>query len=153
MSSGSALAVGTGFIELFRGVGQLMGVAISSAFFQFVLDRELRARITGEHAAEYILRIRHSTKLVSHLEPHVQRAARDSYAIALRYVFLYAAACSLIAFILRLLLPELSLDEPLETRAPPTSAASADSESAIDQCEGAVADLQPTLPRMRRLST
>ncbi|KAH7335239.1 MFS general substrate transporter [Rhizoctonia solani] len=98
----SQLAVGTGFTQLFRGVGQVLGVALSSAFFQSVLDRELRSRITGENADEWILRIRHSSKLVGKLEPHLQRAARDSYSTALRYVFLYAAACSLISFILRL---------------------------------------------------
>ncbi|KAG8729157.1 hypothetical protein FRC12_021221, partial [Ceratobasidium sp. 428] len=98
----SALAVGTGFTQLFRGVGQVMGVAVSSAFFQSILDKQLRARITGEGADELILRIRHSSKLVASLEPHVQRAARDSYGRALGSVFLYAATCSLVSFTLRL---------------------------------------------------
>ena len=41
---------------------------------------------------QLILRIRHSTKLVASLDPHNQRITRDSY----------AAACSLVSFLLRL---------------------------------------------------
>ncbi|KAB5594833.1 MFS transporter [Ceratobasidium theobromae] len=141
----SVLAVGTGFTELFRGVGQILGVAVSSAFFQSILDRELRARIKGENADEYVLRIRHSTKLVAHLEPHIQRAARDSYAITLKAVFLYAAACSLISFLIRLRLPELSLDQPEETSGPSTRAATIGSnENTIEEDEDEVAHLRPT---------
>ncbi|CEL61791.1 Vacuolar membrane amino acid uptake transporter fnx2 OS=Schizosaccharomyces pombe (strain 972 / ATCC 24843) GN=fnx2 PE=3 SV=1 [Rhizoctonia solani AG-1 IB] len=151
----SQLAVGTGFTQLYRGVGQVLGVAVSSAFFQSVLDRELRSRITGEDANEWVLRIRHSSKLVVSLEPHLQRAARDSYGEALRYVFLYAAACSLISFILRLWLPELSLDDPSETPAPPSPATSnLSNESAIDDVEDTLPAIRPTLRiRVRRLST
>lgn len=151
----SALAVGTGFTQLFRGVGQVLGVAVSSAFFQSILDKQLREQITGEGAAELILRIRHSTKLVASLDPHNQRIARDSYAAALRSVFLYAAACSLVSFVLRLWLPELSLDQGPDTSTVPTRAASvASNESAIDEREDAIADLRPIpRPRTRRLST
>ena len=63
------MAVGTGFGQLFRGVGQVRvsgqvfglfssysakvgGVAISSAIFQSVLDSELRRRIHGPNADE-----------------------------------------------------------------------------------------------------
>ncbi|KAG9123308.1 hypothetical protein FRC07_015125, partial [Ceratobasidium sp. 392] len=151
----SALAVGTGFTQLFRGVGQVMGVAVSSAFFQSILDRQLRARITGEGADELILRIRHSSKLVASLEPHAQRAARDSYGIALGSVFLYAAACSLVSFLLRLWLPELPLDPAPDTSTAPTRAASVTSnESAVEEDDDEIADLRPVpKPRMRRLST
>ncbi|KAF8757976.1 vacuolar amino acid permease [Rhizoctonia solani] len=131
----SQLAVGTGFTQLYRGVGQVLGVAVSSAFFQSVLDRELRSRITGKDADEWVVRIRHSSKLVVNLEEHLQRAARDSYGEALRYVFLYAAACSLVSFILRLWLPEVPLDEP-ETPAPASPTPSnLSNESAVDEVE------------------
>ncbi|KAJ1306850.1 hypothetical protein OPQ81_007835 [Rhizoctonia solani] len=151
----SQLAVGTGFTQLFRGVGQVLGVAVSSAFFQSILDRELRSRITGEDADEWILRIRHSSKLVVKLEPHLQRAARDSYSTALRYVFLYAATCSLSSFILRLWLPELSLDQPSEAPTPASPVTSdLSNESAVDEVEDALPDIRHT-PRIRarRLST
>jgi len=46
------VAVGTGFGQLFRGVGQVGGVAISSAIFQSHLDSELRKRIHTPDAEE-----------------------------------------------------------------------------------------------------
>jgi len=132
------MAVGTGFGQVFRGVGELPtwitlividrlcvgqvgGVAISSALFQYNLDRELRSRILGDDAAEvsiYVLRspsrcyalslvqivnkIRHSATLVGKLPPDLQRIARDSYAISLRAVFTLAACSTLLAYIVRL---------------------------------------------------
>lgn len=46
------MAVGTGFGQLFRGIGQVGGVAISSALFQSILTDELRKRIHGGGAEE-----------------------------------------------------------------------------------------------------
>lgn len=46
------MAVGTGFGQLFRGIGQVGGVAISSAIFQSVLDRELHKSIHTPDAEE-----------------------------------------------------------------------------------------------------
>ena len=71
------MAVGTGFAQCFRGVGayldrdqiaflihllifvkgQVLGVAISSAIFQSILDRELNARIKGPGATEVSLQL------------------------------------------------------------------------------------------------
>ncbi|KLO19602.1 MFS general substrate transporter [Schizopora paradoxa] len=112
----SVMAVGTGFGQLFRGVGQVGGVGIASAIFQSILDRELRKRIDEPGAAEKIHAIRHSSRLVASLPPHLQRAARDSYAIALRAVFIFAAAATLGAYLIRLPIPEKSLDEPAPIR-------------------------------------
>lgn len=39
------MAVGTGFGQLFRGLGQVGGVAVSSAIFQSILVRELQKKI------------------------------------------------------------------------------------------------------------
>ncbi|KAG0701578.1 major facilitator superfamily domain-containing protein [Suillus ampliporus] len=112
----SSMAVGTGFGQVFRGMGQVGGVAISSALFQYKLDNELRSRIHGDGAAEIVNRIRHSTTLVGKLPPDLQRAARDSYAISLRAVFTLAACCTLLACIVRLPIPEKTLDSlPKET--------------------------------------
>jgi len=41
------MAVATGFAQLWRGIGQVVGVAVPSAIFQSLLDRELSKRITG----------------------------------------------------------------------------------------------------------
>ncbi|KAF9646609.1 MFS general substrate transporter [Thelephora ganbajun] len=108
----SAMAVGTGFGQLFRSVGQVGGVAISSAIFQSVLDRELRKRIHGPDANEIIRKIRQSAKLVVSLPPDLQRATRDSYDKALRIVFIMAMCSTLVAYIVRLPIPDKSLDEP-----------------------------------------
>ena len=49
-----------------------------------------------------ISKIRHSSTLVAQLRPDLQRAARDSYAIALRWVFVFAAVATLLAYLVRL---------------------------------------------------
>jgi MFS family permease len=104
------MAVGTGFGQLFRGIGQVMGVAVSSAIFQSKLDSELRKRIQTPDADEVINKIRQSATLVARLPPDLQRAARDSYATALHAVFVLSACSTLLAFIVRLPIPEMSLD-------------------------------------------
>lgn len=106
----SQIAVGTGFGVLFRGVGQVGGVAISSAIFQHVLDKNLHRQITGPNADELIRSIRHSARLVSSLPPDIQRQARDSYSASLHSVFLYASCSTALAYIVRLAVPEKSLD-------------------------------------------
>jgi len=111
----SQIAVGTGFVQLFRGMGQVSGVGVASALFQYTLSVELRKRIHGVGANDLINRIRHSATLVATLPPETQRAARDSYAIALRAVFVMAACSSAVAFIVRLPIPEKPLDhQPLK---------------------------------------
>lgn len=59
------MAVGTGFGQLFRGIGQVGGVAISAAIFQSILDRELYKRIHTPDAEEvrsrkYLQKMYHS---------------------------------------------------------------------------------------------
>lgn len=98
----SVMAVGTGFGQLFRGIGQVGGVGIASSIFQSLLDKELSKRIHGPDAEEIIKNIRHSSKLVATLPPGLQEHARESYAIALRAVFTFAAAATLTAYIVRL---------------------------------------------------
>ncbi len=134
--SDSAIAVGTGFGQLFRGIGaffwlyltircgsyrtgQVGGVAVSAAIFQSVLNVELHKRIHTDNANEVlklfhivgqslnalvqlITRIRHSTSLVATLPLELQRAARDSYAVALRTVFILAACSTFLAYLARL---------------------------------------------------
>ncbi|KAI5982815.1 major facilitator superfamily domain-containing protein [Pisolithus albus] len=104
------MAVGTGFSQVFRGLGQVSGVAVSSALFQSKLDCELRKRIYGPDATEIINSIRRSATLVASLSPDLQRAARDSYAVAIRDVFIFAACSTLTAYIVRLQLPDKSLE-------------------------------------------
>ena len=69
----SHMAVGTGFGQLFRGIGQVGGVtvAVSSAIFQSILDRELRRRITDPNADEV-----HSSLCVRDVGSHKGRTLR-----------------------------------------------------------------------------
>ncbi|KIM80081.1 hypothetical protein PILCRDRAFT_98046 [Piloderma croceum F 1598] len=106
----SSMAVGTGFGQLFRGLGQVSGVGISSAVFQSILDRELRKRIHTPDADQMIRQIRHSARLVASLPPDIQRAAKDSYAIGLKAVFTLAACSTFLAYIIRLPVPEKALE-------------------------------------------
>ncbi|PPQ99167.1 hypothetical protein CVT24_009258 [Panaeolus cyanescens] len=104
------MAVGTGFRQLFRGVGQVGGVAVSSAIFQSRLEKELRARIHTPDADDLIKRIRQSARLVQTLPPDLRRMAQDSYAISLKSVFFFAACSTLLAYIVRLPIPDSHLD-------------------------------------------
>jgi len=110
----SMLAVGTGFTQLFRGVGQVSGVAVSSAVFQHLLQRELAKRITGPGAEELIDKIRHSSRFVDTLPEETQILAREAYAIGLQRVFIFIAVVGFVGFCIRLAVPELSLDTPQE---------------------------------------
>ncbi|KAF8343831.1 major facilitator superfamily domain-containing protein [Cantharellus anzutake] len=104
------IAVMTGYTQLFRGIGQASSVAISSAMFQTRLLSELRSRIHGPDAENVSHEIRHSAKVVASLPSDLQLSARESYAISLRTVFFYAAVCMFISFVVRLGIPEISLD-------------------------------------------
>ncbi|KIK92448.1 hypothetical protein PAXRUDRAFT_792966 [Paxillus rubicundulus Ve08.2h10] len=104
------MAVGTGFGQLFRGLGQVGGVAISSAVFQYKLDTELNRNIVGPHAEEIIRLIRHSTLVVPDLPPDLQRAAKDAYATSLHAVFMLAACSTLVAYVARIPIPETTLE-------------------------------------------
>ncbi|KAJ7729775.1 vacuolar amino acid permease [Mycena metata] len=107
----SHMAVGTGFGQLFRGIGQVGGVAISSAIFQSRLDTELRERIHTPDAEELILKIRRSSEVIRTLEPEQQQAARDSYALGLKAVYIFAACSTFLAYLVRLPIPDQDLDK------------------------------------------
>lgn len=51
---------------------------------------------------QIISKIRHSATLVAKLPPDLQRHARDSYAIALRAVFIMASVATFLAYLARL---------------------------------------------------
>ncbi|EGN96457.1 hypothetical protein SERLA73DRAFT_186194 [Serpula lacrymans var. lacrymans S7.3] len=163
----SSMAVGTGFGQVFRGLGQVGGVAVSSAIFQSKLDSELRNRIHTPNAEEMINKIRHSARLVGSLPPDLQRAARDSYAISLRAVFTLAACSTFLAFLVRLPIPEKTLDDDEPVKQTNTITSPIGEESAIQTSpvSGEAVDdddddndISPSLPRpvvrpRRRLST
>ncbi|KAG5642040.1 hypothetical protein DXG03_003738 [Asterophora parasitica] len=161
------MAVGTGFGQLFRGIGQVGGVAISSAIFQSRLTSELRQRIHGPDAEEIITKIRRSTQLVATLPPDLRIIARDSYATSLRIVFIFSACSTLLAFLVRaplklcLEIPDKHLDQREKAdpsddgtdTLPSTPHILADPESAVDVSEHHPSVKPGPKHRPRRLST
>ncbi|EFI26574.1 multidrug resistance protein [Coprinopsis cinerea okayama7 len=107
----SYMAVGTGFGQLFRGIGQVGGVAVSSAVFQSILDSELRKRLTGPDT-EFIMKIRQNSRLIASpdIPAHIKEAAKESYKISLKSVFFFASCMTLLAYIVRLPIPDKHLD-------------------------------------------
>ncbi|PPQ72355.1 hypothetical protein CVT24_002071 [Panaeolus cyanescens] len=106
------MAVATGITYLFRTTGQVLGVSLSGAVFQAVLLEKLRARIQGPGSEEIIYVIRHTAQIIPKLDPHLREAAVDSYADALRVVFICQAAVSALAFIACLPIQEGRLEAP-----------------------------------------
>ncbi|KAK7470835.1 hypothetical protein VKT23_002252 [Stygiomarasmius scandens] len=93
------MAVATGITYLFRTTGQVLGVALSGAILQGVLLQKLRSRIEGPGSAQLIEKIRHSTEIIPHLNPEQRTAAIDSYADALRVVFICQAAWNFLSLL------------------------------------------------------
>ncbi|TBU48489.1 vacuolar amino acid permease [Dichomitus squalens] len=94
------LAVATGITYLFRTTGQVIGVSLSGALLQYVLTAKLRQRIQGPDAASVRHTIcPHSTTIIPTLEPSLRKAAVDSYADALRVVFICQAVMNLVCFL------------------------------------------------------
>ncbi|KAJ7179289.1 major facilitator superfamily domain-containing protein [Mycena filopes] len=97
------MAVATGITYLFRTTGQVLGVSLSGAILQAVLLQKLRMRIQVPNAAESCLaKLRsrsHSAANIPDLDPRWRQAAVDSYADALRAVFIFQAAMAFLAFL------------------------------------------------------
>jgi len=103
------MAVATGITYLFRTTGQVLGVSLSGAILQAVLIKQLQQRIQGPGSAEIIDRIRHSTDVIHTLNPQLKQAAVNSYADALRVIFIFQAVCNIIGFFTSLPIQEHAL--------------------------------------------
>ncbi|KAF9221873.1 vacuolar amino acid permease [Gyrodon lividus] len=93
------MAVATGITYLFRTTGQVLGVSLSGAILQSILLHQLRRRITGPGSSEIIEEIRHSISSIPDLTPSLRQAAVESYADALRVVFICQIAINVLVFI------------------------------------------------------
>lgn len=89
----------TGFVQFWRGLGQVLAVAISSAIFQSLLAKNL-ARIISD--PELIKSIRSDSRVVLTLPIEQQKLARLAYGDSIRVVFAFAAAMTFFAFLVRL---------------------------------------------------
>ncbi|RDB22561.1 Multidrug resistance protein fnx1 [Hypsizygus marmoreus] len=103
------MAVATGITYLFRTTGQVLGVSLSGTVLQAVLLQKLRQRIQGPGSSEVIDAIRRTTEIIPQLDPLLQRIAVDSYADALRVVFICQIAINILGFIACLPIQENAL--------------------------------------------
>ncbi|KAJ1027849.1 hypothetical protein NDA13_003302 [Ustilago tritici] len=91
----SDVAVATSMSYMARNTGQILGVSGGGTLFQALLKRQLRQKITGNDADRIISEIRHKSSIVPELPTELQKAAIESYAFALRWVFTGIAVVSL----------------------------------------------------------
>ncbi|KAK4699166.1 hypothetical protein P7C70_g7098, partial [Phenoliferia sp. Uapishka_3] len=110
----SDMATATGISYLFRYIGQVVGVALSSSLLQSVLTYQLGMRIKGENAAEVIEQIRHISTSIAKLSPDLREAAITSYTIALRAVFISNAVVALACFLFTLPIVQFPLHGSFE---------------------------------------
>lgn len=103
------MPVAIGITYLFRTTGQVLGVSLSGAILQAVLLQKLRERISGPDASEIIHSIRHTAQIIPTLDPHLRKAAVDSYADALRVVFICQTAINVLGFLACLAIQESPL--------------------------------------------
>ncbi|WVF72227.1 hypothetical protein IAT40_007039 [Kwoniella sp. CBS 6097] len=106
------IAVATSMTYLFRTVGQVLGVAISAAIVQVVVQKDLVRDITGPDANEVIYKIRHSTSSIPHLPEHQKRAAIRAYDHALHTVFIFNLILSTLTVFSLCLIREEPMDRP-----------------------------------------
>jgi MFS family permease len=111
------VAVATSLSYVFRTTGQVLGVALSGALTQAVLQTELAKRITGPGAAEIIAAIRQSSDSIRNLPKGLQDAATASYQKALHAVFIVAIVLSVIGVVSALGMREVDMSPQPKQRA------------------------------------
>jgi MFS family permease len=110
------VAVATSLSYVFRTTGQVLGVSLSGALTQAVLQRELERRITGPGAAQTIAAIRQSSDSIRKLPPLLRAAATASYHQALHTVFVVGVVLAVIGALSTLGIREVDMSpKPVET--------------------------------------
>ncbi|KAF9535099.1 vacuolar amino acid permease [Crepidotus variabilis] len=96
------MPIATGLSYLFRTTGQALGVSLSGAVLQTVLLQSLRARIRGPGSEDVSYTSQtnyHSAQIIPSLDHHLREAAVDSYADALRVVFICQSVVCFLGFL------------------------------------------------------
>ncbi|KAL1627967.1 hypothetical protein SLS56_006110 [Neofusicoccum ribis] len=96
-------AVMTSTLSLFRSLGAVFGVAISSLIVQNALSIDLEKYVTGPEKEEIILRVRKSVRAIFDLTKEHRIEVIHAYEHSLRYVF--ASAIVLFVIVNALLIP------------------------------------------------
>ncbi|KAI9879120.1 MAG: hypothetical protein M1830_009507 [Pleopsidium flavum] len=109
LSSQEDQAVVTTTLVLWRSIGTVMGVAVSSLILQNALFMYLNKMVTGKHKVEIIHQVRKSVHAIVDLDPRHQAQVIDAYSAALRITFASAVVASvvLLLIILPIKLPRL----------------------------------------------
>ncbi|CAG8904080.1 unnamed protein product [Penicillium egyptiacum] len=102
-------AVATTTLGLWRSLGAVMGVAVSSWIFQNSLIYHLNRNVTGIEKNHIITLVRKSVNTIARLDPIHRREVTTSYSAALQLTFISAAFWGVIVLILlgRVRLPRL----------------------------------------------
>ncbi|KAG0157391.1 hypothetical protein PDIDSM_4576 [Penicillium digitatum] len=102
-------AVATTTLGLWRSLGAVMGVAVSSWIFQNSLIYHLNNNVTGVEKNYIISLVRKSVGTIAHLDPIHRREVTTSYSAALQLTFISAALWGVIVlmFMGRVRLPRL----------------------------------------------
>ncbi|ESZ93968.1 hypothetical protein SBOR_5671 [Sclerotinia borealis F-4128] len=93
-------AVVTTTLVLWRSMGQVLGVAVSSLIVQNSLVGYLNENVSGPDKEKVIEAVRTSVQAVAGLEQHYRDQVIDSYAQALRAAYIFALVVSVVAFAL-----------------------------------------------------
>ncbi|KAF4551261.1 MFS-type transporter-like protein 7 [Elsinoe fawcettii] len=96
-------------LGLWRNIGTVLGIAISSLVFQNMLGAQLESKVQGEDKEKVIEAVRSSVKAIRLLKGAQLEQVIDAYALSLRVTFTVAVAASIVLcmLILPLKLPRL----------------------------------------------
>ncbi|CZR52654.1 related to multidrug resistance protein fnx1 [Phialocephala subalpina] len=102
-------AVVTSTLVLWRSMGMVLGVAMSSLVLQNTLYLYLEQNVSGPDKAKVIEEVRKSVRAIAGLEPHYREQVIDSYASSLRATFIMAGVLAVVctALTLPIKLPKL----------------------------------------------
>lgn len=102
-------AVVTSTLVLWRSMGMVLGVAMSSLVLQNTLYLYLEQNVSGPDKAMVIEEVRKSVRAIAGLEPHYREQVIDSYASSLRATFIMAGVLAVVctALTLPIKLPKL----------------------------------------------
>lgn len=93
-------AVITSTLVLWRSIGLVLGVAVSSLVLQNSLYYYLEQYVSGPAKQHVIQAVRESVAAISRLDPVYREQAINSYAAALRSTFMMASAVAIIPLVL-----------------------------------------------------
>ncbi|WWC58641.1 uncharacterized protein I303_101185 [Kwoniella dejecticola CBS 10117] len=127
------VAIATSLSYVFRTIGQVLGVALSGALAQAILQKELSARITGPDADETIAAIRESSASIRYLSEPLKSIAIASYQKALHAVFLCAVILSVVYLLAGLGIREIDMHKAMVVKPPSDDAEEGQEEDIVGE--------------------